>query len=266
MKAFKQGVRLAVMLVVSVLMIACPEPSSAIGGIQDEFEVALGSPGNSGAAGRSTINDDGAVAEVYAKVYNSSNVHLPAVDNTGSDIPGISKLTSDGGNWSATISLVSPASGTLTFKVWAFSDTGELLYDGETLHTVGKNGNLITIATQAVSGDGMDPDYDVLIDEDDPFWPLKARFVVSPNPQLVGSICTFDASSSFHTNPSSMIVSYRWDFSMGAKDPIYFEANAVGATVNHSFSEAGTYIVGLMIVDQLGKVDYAYSEVVILPP
>jgi hypothetical protein len=154
MNATRKRARVFMMLTFCALLIACTQPGGDIGSLQDEFdefEVAIGFPRDKAAVGRSTINDDAYVEKVYVKVYNSSNEHLPAVDNTGSEISGATKLTKSGSTWSATVKLVSPVSGTITFELWAVTSWGMTLYAGETSHTVGSNGNSITIPTQAAS-------------------------------------------------------------------------------------------------------------------
>jgi len=151
MNALKHIVRFPMMLALCTLIVACTQPTSDAGGLQDEFEVALGFPRDKAATGRSTINDDAFVEKVYVKVYNSSNVHLPAIDAM-SDISGVTKLSYDsvGGKWSATVKLATPASGTITFELWAVTSWGMTLYAGEVSHVVGVTNNSITIATQTV--------------------------------------------------------------------------------------------------------------------
>lgn len=144
MKALKHGVRLVVLLAVCALMVACPEPASDLGGMQDEFEVVLDLPRDNTSTDRSTINDDTAVAKVYAKVFNSSRVHLPSTD-----LSGVTELKWDDSNtkWSATVRLASAASGEITFFVWAENTTGQHLYSGDGNLTVGTNNNTIAVTT-----------------------------------------------------------------------------------------------------------------------
>ena len=148
MNAWRKVLQLAMVLVVCALGVACPEPRNDAGGLGDEFEVALGFPRGLDAASRSTINDDGNVTKVYAKVYNSARAHLPAVDAT-SEISGVTKLTKNDGVWSATVKLAAPTSGTITFFVWAENASGEHLYSGDNDLVVGTNGNAITVPTAA---------------------------------------------------------------------------------------------------------------------
>ena len=84
-------------------------------------------------------------------MYNSSGVHLPAIDAT-SDISGVTQLReNEAGTWSATVRLAESASGTIGFEVWAVDASEAHVYEGGTTHTVGQNGNILTIPTHAVS-------------------------------------------------------------------------------------------------------------------
>lgn len=146
MKVWKHGVSLSVMLAVCVLMIACPEPGSNPGGLQDEFEVVLSIPQEMGAREGGSINDDGTVINVYAKVFNSAREHLPSNDPSG-----ITLLTQNAetGIWSATVRLASGASGLITFFVWGKDAIGEHLYSGTGTLNVPTEGNSITVTTKA---------------------------------------------------------------------------------------------------------------------
>jgi hypothetical protein len=148
MKAWKHGVRLAVMLAVCVLLVACPEPGSDLDGLGNEFEVVLGLPQDSGATDRAafTINNDPDVTHVYAKVFNSTREHLPSIHESG-----VTELIKDeaAGKWSVTVRLASPTSGTITFFVWGENFSGEHLYSGDGNLTVGTNNNSITVTTGA---------------------------------------------------------------------------------------------------------------------
>ncbi len=144
MNEIKRLVRIFMILAVCVLVVACPEPRNDAGGLGDEFEVALGFPRGLDAASRSTINDDGNVAKVYAKVYNSAREHLPSTDTTG-----VTALAFNGTKWTATVHLAAPASGTITFLVWAENTSGEHLYSGNDDLVVGTNGNAIIVPTAA---------------------------------------------------------------------------------------------------------------------
>ena len=87
MKAIKHIVQFFMVISVCLFTFACFEPRIDTGGLPDEFELVVGIAASKEATDRSTINDDADVIKVYAKVYDSLGNHLPAVDNTGSDIP-----------------------------------------------------------------------------------------------------------------------------------------------------------------------------------
>lgn len=149
MKTMKQVMRMAVLLALCVLMSGCPEPSGNLSGVGNEFEVSLGFPLDTGATGRSTINDDANVNKVYVKVYNSSDEHLPAIDEE-SNISDVTMLAKNGSTWSATVKLAAPASGTIGFEVWAVNSSGVHLYAGWNTLMVGQNGNSVIIPTRSV--------------------------------------------------------------------------------------------------------------------
>lgn len=143
MRALKQMMRLTVILAVCALVVACPEPTSDAGGMVDAFEVSLGFPRGLGGTSRSTINDDGAVVKVYAKVFDSAREHLPSTDASG-----ITELEDKGSYWSATVHLAAPASGEITFVVWAENVSGQHLYSGDVTKTI-PGSTSITLPTAA---------------------------------------------------------------------------------------------------------------------
>jgi serine protease len=66
-----------------------------------------------------------------------------------------------------------------------------------------------------------------------------------------GSICDFDASTSYDTDGT--IVSYAWDFGDGT--------SGSGITASHTFTEAGTYTVTLRVTDDIGAVGSKTQDV-----
>jgi len=72
--------------------------------------------------------------------------------------------------------------------------------------------------------------------------PPVAVFTESNETAYTGEIIYFNASSSY--DPDGTIVSYFWDFGDGT--------NATGVTVEHSYTENGTYEVTLTIMDNVG--------------
>jgi len=88
--------------------------------------------------------------------------------------------------------------------------------------------------------------------------PPVASFTESATTVLTGTTITFNASTSY--DPDGTIVSYFWDFGDGT--------NATGVTVDHSYSDDGTYTVTLTVTDDDGATDTATSIKTVLnrPP
>ncbi len=77
-----------------------------------------------------------------------------------------------------------------------------------------------------------------------------ASFTVSVNPAACGQVITFDASGSYHEDPSHSIISYQWDFD--AIDVNHFASEKSGQIVAHSYSNFGVYKAWLKVVDDIG--------------
>jgi PKD repeat protein len=71
-----------------------------------------------------------------------------------------------------------------------------------------------------------------------------ADFVFSPTAPLVGQEIYFNASAS-KPGIGRTIVNYEWDFGTGAR--------GVGALVKNTYSAAGTYVVTLLVTDDVGQ-------------
>ncbi len=147
MKAIKHIVQFFMVISVCLVTFACVEPRIGTDGLPDEFDLVVGIAGSKEATERSTINDDADVIHVYAKVYDSSDNLLPTIADP---VNGVTALTKIDGKWSATVRLAEPASGTITFEIWAIADSGIHLYEGESDHVVGTYGNSVTVTTHAV--------------------------------------------------------------------------------------------------------------------
>lgn len=81
-----------------------------------------------------------------------------------------------------------------------------------------------------------------------------ASFTVSVNPAACGQVITFDASGSYHEDPSHSIISYQWDFD--AIDVNHFASEKSGQIVAHSYSNFGVYKAWLKVVDDIGNTAY----------
>lgn len=88
-------------------------------------------------------------------------------------------------------------------------------------------------------------------------FPPVADFTFSPARPKAGETVRFDASESF--DPDGQIVKYEWDFeSDGTID-------AQGVTVEHIFSQAGTFTVTLMVTDNDGEKSTAQKAITVWP-
>jgi len=81
--------------------------------------------------------------------------------------------------------------------------------------------------------------------------PPNAKFSYEPLNPSVGSVVTFDASSSNDTDGN--IAFYQWDFGDGI--------DATGRVVTHQYGSAGSYTVVLTVIDDYGESD-TYSKIV----
>lgn len=86
-------------------------------------------------------------------------------------------------------------------------------------------------------------------------FPPVADFTFSPERPKVGEPVRFDASESF--DPDGQIIKYEWDFeSDGTID-------AQGVTVEHSFSQAGSFTVTLTVTDNDGEKSTARKTITV---
>jgi len=89
-----------------------------------------------------------------------------------------------------------------------------------------------------------------------PNQPPVADFSYSPAQPRAGEAISFDGSSS--NDPDGQIVSWQWDFGDGATDS--------GATVEHTYAEAGKYQVCLTVKDDRGAEDQTCEDITIIAP
>jgi len=92
----------------------------------------------------------------------------------------------------------------------------------------------------------------LLIVPGEPPAPPVASFTYSPEEPLVNELITFNASSS-----TGDIVSYDWNFGDGTF--------GTGGIITHAYSEEGTYIVSLTVIDEDANAD-SVSKVIIVKP
>ena len=147
--------KLLVLFMVAVqlsLFIACDTQSSLSEFQNETFALVTGFEDQRTA--RTTINDDpetSQVEHVYVKVFDSSGNYLQVQDPI-EGIPGATEMTYSDGKWSATVRLSSPASGTITFVIWAENSTLGHLYSGSSQLTIDpayQNTGAIVIPTKS---------------------------------------------------------------------------------------------------------------------
>ena len=92
-----------------------------------------------------------------------------------------------------------------------------------------------------------------------------ARFTYAPHPMdyygrpIVGELVTFDGTASYdpdepHDSTPGGIVGYQWVFGDGA--------TGTGDIINHTYTEAGTYVVTLTVTDDEGETDIVDHPVI----
>lgn len=87
--------------------------------------------------------------------------------------------------------------------------------------------------------------------------PPIANFTYSPLNPVVNQTITFNASSSY--DPDGNITSYEWDFGDGNI------TNTTEETINHSYSEAGSYLVNLTVTNDDGATNSTTKEITVQP-
>ncbi|MGA1842202.1 MAG: putative Ig domain-containing protein [bacterium] len=98
--------------------------------------------------------------------------------------------------------------------------------------------------------------------------PPVAVIKANPNPGAVGQAIHFDASDSYHMDPSKEIVSYLWDFD--DSDGIDFDhPDATGVRVSTTYGALGDYVVSLKVFDNSTPVRFDLTTLTIhitIPP
>ncbi|RJS73842.1 PKD domain-containing protein, partial [Methanophagales archaeon] len=85
-----------------------------------------------------------------------------------------------------------------------------------------------------------------------------ASFTYTPENATVNETITFNASSSY--DPDGNITNYEWDFGDGNV------TNTTEETINHSYSEAGSYEVTLTVTDNDGATNSTTKIITVYPP
>ncbi len=87
-----------------------------------------------------------------------------------------------------------------------------------------------------------------------------ALFDAAPVPGDTINPISFDASSSYHPDPTKSITGYRWDFQ---GDGIFDTGYLPGPVTSHQYSAVGNYTVILEVVDQDGMTNITTSVITI---
>lgn len=99
---------------------------------------------------------------------------------------------------------------------------------------------------------------DDIASDDDPWSataPPIATFEFTPVEPSVGDVVTFDASDSI--DPDGQIVRYLWDFDGDGA----FDLDTTAPRANTSYSEAGSYSLWLMVLDDEGNSDEVFARI-----
>jgi len=138
--------------------------------------------------------------------------------------------------------------GSITQYRWAFGD-GESGY-GETIsHRYARKGTYPVTLT-VCDGPGLESQTsDIVTISNRPPWP---SFTLLPSDPVEGPV-QFDASESY--DPDGSIERYKWDFGDGGE--------GTGRTATHTYTEAGSYLVSLEVVDSDGA-EMSLSKMVVV--
>jgi chitinase len=137
---------------------------------------------------------------------------------------------------------VDPDGDALTFQ-WSFGDGGSAVTPtvSHTYTTAGQ----FTVTLQVTDRWGAQGSASQTIVVTADGGDVNADFTASTTSGTAPLTVTFNATTS--TCAGAGIVAYQWSFGDGA--------SATGATTSHTYSTAGTYIVTLTVVDDLGRSD-----------
>jgi len=128
--------------------------------------------------------------------------------------------------------------GPITDYLWDFGD-GSPVASGATLsHTFSRAGEyLVTLVVVGPSGTGRATTLIRVLNN-----PPQASFTVWPEDPWTEEPVTFDASAS--SDPDGDSLTYLWDFGDGGR--------AAGKVVQHTYKDAGEYVVILTVTDPSG--------------
>ena len=146
---------------------------------------------------------------------------------------------------------------TIATYAWTFGDGAEVTVTSATVnHAYAIAGlyNVSLVVTDDTGLTGSDSSTANIEDETPGELPPVAD-ANGPYTGTVGDPVLFDASGSTDPNGDDTIASYEWDFGDGT--PVITVATA---TVNHTYTMAGFYVVSLVVTDDSGLTDLASSS------
>ena len=164
------------------------------------------------------------------------------------DFVATPSLTTPGASVTFDGAVSSDSDGTIVSYVWQFGDS--LVGNGVTVNHAYANSGLYTATLTVVDNQNLSSTaaHQVMVAT-----PPDAAFTFSPATAYIGLSVTFDGSTS--TDQSASIRSYTWDFGDSS--------TGAGFRVAHSYGAKGTYVVRLVVTDDLGATDEAIQSVVI---
>ncbi len=135
--------------------------------------------------------------------------------------------------------------GTIVDYAWDFGDGSS--GSGATLTHQYSTSGLYPVTLTVTDSDGATDSFSETFPVGNQ--PPSARFVATPNKLVLG----VDASTSLDSDGT--VVSYAWDFGDGATD--------TGVTASHTYADAGTYTVSLLVTDDDGATDTTTQSVTV---
>ena len=144
--------------------------------------------------------------------------------------------------------------GSITSYGWAFGDGAE--ESGDSVEHVYAEAGTYTVTLTVTDDDGAADSISHDVTVVDPPDPVNVVPVAVFESSAAGLSVSFDGSGSSDSDGS--VASYAWDFGDGAEGS--------GASVEHTFAEAGTYSVVLTVTDDDGATDSVSHDVTVTAP
>jgi len=149
-------------------------------------------------------------------------------------------------------SMSDPRGGTIIDYLWDFKD-GNITSTTNPITThIFQAGGLYQVTLTVTDDENLSSSYSkiVMVINTSPF----ASFTHSPEKPIAGETVTFNASDSYDID--GIIINYLWEFSDGT--------NTTGKIIEHTFSNAGTYEVTLIVEDDVGATNSTSQNVEVI--